>query len=308
MTEQVQSDTFNPPHHKLRPSIEFKLNALLQEYTLQFVKDEMSIGTTPLTEMTFDTGTSDPVSQKPYLIGMKNYQWVKEDNEKLLTVKIICSSRWSWSAPIIVVPQGDGGEQLVIDYHALNKVTRKFTWPMPKVEDIFFKIKWSKVFLNSGFMSWLSSYTSRQIFHTKNCIQFTIWEIWICQSTIWPQSGSNIFSRTDDLNFEGFGLCNSILGWHNNLQQNSRWTSIPHQTVFEKLWAAKLSMKLSKCHFFSRDSIFRTHSKHQEHLTITLKYPSHPEHVPTKNTQTGLCLPQFSRLLQKIHQKFHQNS
>ena len=28
----------------------------------------------------------------------------------------------------------------MIDYRALNKVTRKFTWPMPKVEDIFSKL------------------------------------------------------------------------------------------------------------------------------------------------------------------------
>ena len=42
--------------------------------------------------------------------------------------------------PIIVVPKGDRGKCLVIDYRALNKVTRKFTWPMPKVEDIYSKL------------------------------------------------------------------------------------------------------------------------------------------------------------------------
>ena len=68
----------------------------------------MSIGTTPLTEMTIDTGTSDPVSQKPYPVAMKNYQWIKEEIEKLLTVKVICSSRSSWSVLIIVVPKGNG--------------------------------------------------------------------------------------------------------------------------------------------------------------------------------------------------------
>ena len=88
--------------------------------------------------MTSDMGNSDPVSQKPYPITMKNYKWVKDEIEKLLTAKVICS-RSRWSAPIIVVPKGDGGKQLVIDYQALNKVTRKFTWPMPKVEDIFSK-------------------------------------------------------------------------------------------------------------------------------------------------------------------------
>ena len=110
MAEQVQPDTFNPPCHILRPSIESKLNALLKEYASQFAKDEMSIGTTPLTEMTIDTGTSDAVSQKPYPTVMKNYQWVKEEREKLLTAKVIHSSRSSWSVPIILVPKGDGGK------------------------------------------------------------------------------------------------------------------------------------------------------------------------------------------------------
>ena len=127
MAEQVQLDIFNPPHHKLRPSIESKLNVLLEEYASQFTKDETSIGTMPLTEMTNDTRTSNPVSHKPYPIAMRNYQWVKEEIEKLLTAKVICSSRYTWSAPIIVVPEGDGGKGLVINYSTLNKVTRKFT-------------------------------------------------------------------------------------------------------------------------------------------------------------------------------------
>ena len=108
--KEVNLDTFHPPHPKLKPIIESKLDALLKEYASQFTKDETSIGMTPLTEMTIDTGTSDPVSQKPYPIAMKNYQWVKEEIEKLLTAKVICSSRSSWSVPIIVVPKGDGGK------------------------------------------------------------------------------------------------------------------------------------------------------------------------------------------------------
>ena len=110
MAEHVQQDTFNPPPHKLRPSIESKLNALLKEYALQFAKDEITLGTTAFTEMTIDLGNSNPVSQKPYPIAMKNYQWVKEEIEKLLTAKVIHSSRCNWSVPIIVVPKGDGGK------------------------------------------------------------------------------------------------------------------------------------------------------------------------------------------------------
>ena len=93
---------------------------LLQEHELQFAKDETSIGTTPLTSMTIDTGNANPVSPKPYPIDMKHYEWVKDEIEKLLATKVICTSHSSWSVPIIVVPKGDGGKYLVIDYRTLN--------------------------------------------------------------------------------------------------------------------------------------------------------------------------------------------
>ena len=89
MAEQVEPYTFHLPCHKWKSSIESKLDALLKECASQFAKDETSIGTTPLTEMMIDTGTSKPVCQKPYPIAMKNYQWVKDKMEKLLTAKVI---------------------------------------------------------------------------------------------------------------------------------------------------------------------------------------------------------------------------
>ena len=74
MSETVAPDIFNPPCHELSTAVQNNLKLLLQEYELQFTKDETSIGTTPLTSITIDTGTSDPVSPKPYPIAMKHYQ------------------------------------------------------------------------------------------------------------------------------------------------------------------------------------------------------------------------------------------
>ena len=87
MAEQVEPDTFKPLHHKLKQYIEAKLEALLKEYASQFAQDETSVRTTLLTKMTIDTGSSEPVSQKPYC--MKHYQWVKDEIENLLTAKVI---------------------------------------------------------------------------------------------------------------------------------------------------------------------------------------------------------------------------
>ena len=64
MSEQMEPDTFEPPCHKLKPSIEAKFEALLKDYASQFAQDETFISTTPLTIMMIDTGTSEPVSQK----------------------------------------------------------------------------------------------------------------------------------------------------------------------------------------------------------------------------------------------------
>ena len=137
MAETVTPDTFKTPHHDLSKTVQNELDILLQEYESQFTKDETSIGTTPLTSMPIHAGTSEPISQKPYPIAMKHYQGVKDEIEKLLAAKVIHNSRSSWSAPITVLPKGDRGKCLVIDYRALNKLTRTFTWPMPKVEEIF---------------------------------------------------------------------------------------------------------------------------------------------------------------------------
>ena len=68
MSRTFTSDTFNPPCHEISTPVQNSLKLLLEEYASQFAQDEMSIGMTPLTSMSIDTDTTDPVSQKtiPY--------------------------------------------------------------------------------------------------------------------------------------------------------------------------------------------------------------------------------------------------
>ena len=68
---------------------------------------------------------------------------------------MIRESHSNWSAPIVVVPKGDGGKRLCVDYRTLNAVTRTYVWPMSRVEDIFSKLGKAKFFttldLRSGY-------------------------------------------------------------------------------------------------------------------------------------------------------------
>ena len=79
LPETIKPDSFTPPKYQLETIIQQQLDNLLRTFKDQFAKDEMTIGTTPLTQMSIDTGDSDPVSQKPYPVAMKHYNWVKED-------------------------------------------------------------------------------------------------------------------------------------------------------------------------------------------------------------------------------------
>ena len=173
LPETVKPDSFTPPKYQLEPTIQQQLDFLLKTFKDQFAKDETTISTTPLTEMSINTGDSDPVSQKPYPVAMKHYQWVKEEIDKLLEAGVIRNSHSSWSAPIIVVPKGNGGKHLVIDYRALNKVTRKFVWPMPKVEDIFSQVNGAKYFSTLD-LSQIPSHRTDHRFNTQNSIHITI--------------------------------------------------------------------------------------------------------------------------------------
>ena len=51
---------------------------------------------------------------------------VKAEIDKLLEAGVIRESDSSWSAPVVVIPKGDGGKRLCIDFRALNAITRIF--------------------------------------------------------------------------------------------------------------------------------------------------------------------------------------
>ena len=259
MSETVMSDTFNPPCHKISTPVQNSLTLLLEEYESQFTQDETSIGTTPLTSMSIDTGTADPVSQKPYPIAMKHYDWVKNEIEKLLAAKIICSSHSSWSAPIIVVPKGDRGKGLIIDYRALNKVTRKFMWPMPKVEDIVSKLNGATYFttldLCAGYhhISLDKSSIPKTAFNSPfGKYEYVKVPFGLAQAPAYFQELMTGILK--DFPF-AIAYLDDIIIFSKTPQKHLLHICM----VFEKLKTTNLSMKKSKCSFFSKEIQYLGH-------------------------------------------------
>ena len=259
LPETIKLDSFTPPKYQLDSTTQQQLDNLLRTFKDQFMKDEMTIGTTPLTQMSIDMGDSDPVSQKPYPIAMKHYQWVKEEIDKLLEAGVIRNSHSSWSAPIIVVPKGDEGKHLVIDYRALNKVTRKFIWPMSKVEDTFSQLNGAKYFstldLRAGYHH--IGLTTDSIPKTAFTSPFGKYEyvkvpFGLAQRPAYFQE--LMTGVLKDLPF-AMAYLDDIIIYSSTPEEHLQHI----KTVFEKLCHAKLSMKLSKCHFFAKEIQYLGH-------------------------------------------------
>ena len=193
------------------------------------------------------------MSQKPYPIAMKHYQWVKDEIENLLAAKVICNSRSSWSAPIIVVPKGDGGKHLVIDYRALNKVTRKFTWPMPKVEDIFSKLNGATYFttldLQAGYHHIpLDKPSIPKTAFNSSFRKYEYVKVPFGLAQVPAYFQELMIGILKDFNF-AIAYLDDIIIFSKTPQEH-----LSHiRKVFEKLKSANLSMEKSKCNFFSKE-------------------------------------------------------
>ena len=109
----------------------------------------------PPLKMSIDTSEHPPIAKKTYALAPKHYDSVRMRFTNYLKQVSFKKATPGWSAPIVVVPKGDGGKSLCMDFRALNAITRTYVWPMPRVRDIFAKLGKAKFFttlnLRSGY-------------------------------------------------------------------------------------------------------------------------------------------------------------
>jgi hypothetical protein len=96
-----------------------------------------------------------PIYKTPFRMTTLKFAELKEHIMELLEKGFIHPSSSPWGAPVIFVPKKDGTQRLCVDYRALNEVTVKNKYPLPKIDDLFDQLRgacvFSKIDLWSGY-------------------------------------------------------------------------------------------------------------------------------------------------------------
>jgi hypothetical protein len=77
-----------------------------------------------------------PIYRSPYRMATPELAELKEHIKELLKKGFVRPSSSPWGATVIFVLKKDGTQRLCVDYHALNDVTIKNKYPLPRIDDL----------------------------------------------------------------------------------------------------------------------------------------------------------------------------
>jgi hypothetical protein len=96
-----------------------------------------------------------PIAKRPYRMAVTELAELKKQLNELEQKGYIKPSSSPWGAPVLFVKKKDGSMRLCVDYRALNDVTVKNKYLLPRIDDLFDQLKgakyFSKIDLRSGY-------------------------------------------------------------------------------------------------------------------------------------------------------------
>ena len=96
-----------------------------------------------------------PISMTPHRMAPVELQELRVHLQELLDKGFIRPSTSPWDAPVLFAKKKDKTLRLFIDYRQLNRVTIKNQYPLPRIDDLFDKLRgarvYSKIDLRTGY-------------------------------------------------------------------------------------------------------------------------------------------------------------
>ena len=98
---------------------------------------------------------SAPPNRPPYRVSAAQQEEIMNQVNDLLEKGLIQPSSSPFCSPVLLVQKKDGSWRMCIDYRALNKITIKNRFPIPRIDDVLDKLQgsacFSRIDLKSGY-------------------------------------------------------------------------------------------------------------------------------------------------------------
>ena len=226
-----------------------------------FILHSNDLGHTTLTPHKIDTGDSRPIRQGPRRLPLAKRQVADREVKRMLDMGVIEPSTSPWSSPIVLASKKGGDVRFCIDFRKVNAVTKKDSFPLPRIDDSLNKLQGSSWFstmdLASGY--WQVAMDEEDAEKTAFVVedglyQFKVLPFGLCNA-------GATFQRLMQLTLSGLSW-EQVLVYIDDLIVHSQTFSehLKHlKQVFEKLAAAGLKMAPKKCTFFRREVTFLGH-------------------------------------------------
>jgi hypothetical protein len=166
-----------------------------------------------------------------------------------------------WGAPVFFVPKKDGTQRICVDYRALNDVTVKNKYPLPRINDLFGQLHgacvFSKIDLRSGYhqLKIRESDIPKTAFITRyGLYKYTVISFGLTNALAYFMYLMNkVFMEYLDKFIVLF--IDYILVYSKNEEEHMRHLHL----VLQKLRENQLYAKLSKCEFWLKQVSFLGH-------------------------------------------------
>lgn len=192
----------------LDESQERELNTVIME-----IKETVGsgLGRTQLLKHTIDTGDNKPVRQKQYNFSPVIREQIEKELDEMLEKDVVEPSYSAWCSPVLIVKKPNGENRLCLDSRQLNKVTKRDTYPLPRVSAIIDNLK------NARFLSTID-------------LKSAFWQLPLDidskEKTAFAVTGRGLFQ----FKVMPFGLVNAS-------QSQQRLMDILFQSHEDKIWA-----------------------------------------------------------------------
>ena len=226
---------------------------LLEEYQHLFALNLKELGKTSLVQHEIKLSDRTPFKERYRRIPPHQYEEVRKHLQEMLDIGAICRCISPWASPVVLVHKKDGSLWFCIDLRKLNNQTIKDAHSLPRIEDSLDCLDGATIFTSLDLQSeyWQVEMTEA----SKPLTAFTVGPLGFYKCVQMPFGLTNAPATFQHLMETCLGeihlkLCIIYLDDIIVCSKTPEEHIERLEGVFEKLSAAGLRLKLSKCKFF----------------------------------------------------------